>query len=280
MSNWFLESYIPYVGSDDKIARSLWSHLKKNWAGKDVLDSFDGNVKMSSILFPTISYMLVPLNLSDEWARALSEMLVQGYQCAYETGTVRSYEDFLTEDGVASLVANIAVECNFKLMCESFKYSVDRLRAIFPKKTSSLCESELLKVMQSQESLANWLYDSRKDLGNTIPGDGWRFRGRGYIQLTGRGNYATVAKLINFTAPSNDGAEHLAALMEDEASQLAGSSTGKPGSFSLYAAVLYCGIVRGRTDWTDSRASRSAVNAALLDFKNYHRIRQSVLGFA
>ena len=40
------------------------------------------------------------------------------------------------------------------------------------------------------------LYDYRKDLGNTGPPDGERFRGRGYIQLTGRANYATYGKSI------------------------------------------------------------------------------------
>lgn len=50
----------------------------------------------------------------------------------------------------------------------------------------------------TQEIASGSAYEGREDLGNTKPGDGKRFKGRGLIQITGRFNYEEVSKALNY----------------------------------------------------------------------------------
>lgn len=47
-----------------------------------------------------------------------------------------------------------------------------------------------------EELASGAAYEGRRDLGNTHPGDGVRFKGRGYIQITGRTNYAEISQAV------------------------------------------------------------------------------------
>jgi putative chitinase len=61
-------------------------------------------------------------------------------------------------------------------------------------------------VKGGQESIANAMYGGewgKRNLGNTEPGDGWHFRGRGYVQLTGRDLYNTIGKELGLDLVSN-----------------------------------------------------------------------------
>jgi predicted chitinase len=101
---------------------------------------------------------------------------------------------------IASLLGIAGGECRWKLVEEGFKYTADRLLQVFPsvfKGDKSLAEQY---AGNPNNTLPEFLYGYQsakgKGLGNTQPGDGAKFIGRGYIQLTGRSNYARYGNLI------------------------------------------------------------------------------------
>ena len=105
---------------------------------------------------------------------------------------------------IASFLANINVEtAGLTRLEESLNYSVDALIAKFGRHRISIDDANRYgrKSGQSanQEMLANILYGGSwgaKNLGNTQPGDGWKFKGYGPKQLTGRANQSNFAKAI------------------------------------------------------------------------------------
>ncbi|MCA3367242.1 MAG: glycoside hydrolase family 19 protein [Roseomonas sp.] len=76
---------------------------------------------------------------------------------------------------------------------EDLNYRAERLLVIWPKRFPSLADAA--PYARNPEKLAECVYGGRRDLGNKLPGDGWLFRGRGYIQLTGRITYAEVGAI-------------------------------------------------------------------------------------
>lgn len=96
---------------------------------------------------------------------------------------------------MAHFLAQCAHESgNFKAVRENLSYSFDTLKNKFAKyfATDAICNSYVGKP----EAIAARMYASRMGNGNEASKDGWTFRGRGYIQLTGRENYAAFAKFV------------------------------------------------------------------------------------
>ncbi len=89
----------------------------------------------------------------------------------------------------------------FKVTSENLNYSAKGLMGIFKKyfPTQSLAES----YQRQPQKIANKVYASRMDNGSEASGDGYKFRGRGYIQLTGRANYTAFGKAINEDIANN-----------------------------------------------------------------------------
>ena len=92
-----------------------------------------------------------------------------------------------TIDRLAHFLAQCHHESgSFRLVTENLNYSEKALLKTFPKYFKDRDPKAYSKAPQT---LANYVYANRLGNGSEASGDGWRFRGRGYIQLTGKSNY-------------------------------------------------------------------------------------------
>ena len=82
----------------------------------------------------------------------------------------------------------------FRAVTENLNYSADGLKKIFPKYfPGSINES----YARNPQKIANRVYASRMGNGDEASGDGFRYKGAGYIQLTGKSNYAAFDKFVD-----------------------------------------------------------------------------------
>jgi len=100
----------------------------------------------------------------------------------------------LTKEQGAHFFAQISHETGeFKLYEENLNYSAQGLLKTFSKYFNSVTAKAYAR---QPEKIANRVYANRMGNGNEASGDGWKFRGRGFLQLTGRNNYALFASYV------------------------------------------------------------------------------------
>lgn len=94
----------------------------------------------------------------------------------------------LEPDVAAVFLAHVAHESDqCRRLTENLRYSAQRLHGLWPKRFPTLAAAA--PYAYNPETLANFVYANRLGNGNGASGDGWRFRGRGLLQISGRTNY-------------------------------------------------------------------------------------------
>ena len=117
---------------------------------------------------------LQKLGIGSEWVDALNE--------TFQRFNITSV------DQRASFIGQCSHECNkFKTLEENLNYKAETLIKLWPKRFPSLEDAN--QYAHRPEKIANHIYSNRGGNGDEASGDGWKYHGRGCIQLTFKDNY-------------------------------------------------------------------------------------------
>jgi putative chitinase len=120
------------------------------------------------------SNQLAALHIDAEWVGPLNE----------------TFERFglVTKNQKACFIGQLSHECgHFKVLSENLNYRAETLMKLWPKRFPNLDFAN--QYAKNPKKIANMVYASRMGNRDESSGDGYRFRGRGCIQLTGHANY-------------------------------------------------------------------------------------------
>lgn len=109
----------------------------------------------------------------------------------------------MSKKEIAAVLGNVEKESGYSVKQENLDYSHtsnDRIRKIFGPERTNMSDDELTQLKKDPQKFGEAMYgrNSRigKGMGNNEEGDGFKFRGRGFIQLTGKNNYAQASQDI------------------------------------------------------------------------------------
>ena len=128
--------------------------------------------------------VLAPTNKNiDIWVEAMNKILPK--------------YDIVTPKRLAAFLAQTAHEsAGFTAVRENLNYSAQGLMKTWPSRFNSATATAYAR---QPEKIANKVYANRMGNGDEASGDGWRYRGRGLIQITGKANYTKLAQYIKKT---------------------------------------------------------------------------------
>lgn len=117
----------------------------------------------------------------------------------YSTAMSQAFKEFEINsvNRIAGFLAQTGHESGqFSRIEENLNYSADRLKVVFPKyfPTDGLAHA----YEYNKKAIANRVYGNRMGNGPESSGDGWKYRGRGLIQLTGKDNYTACSRDMAF----------------------------------------------------------------------------------
>ena len=138
--------------------------------------------------------------------RSMAPYLDAGTAAAYAFAldNAREFGDLFSNIRVRHFMAQIAEETGgFRALVENLHYTnPDRLHEIFPHEVPDRVEAAFL-IRSGPEAIANRVYANRNGNGDEASGDGWRYKGRGFIGITGKANYRTIGADIGMDLVDN-----------------------------------------------------------------------------
>lgn len=131
-----------------------------------------------------LKQMVPGIPYADHWCSALNQLLPD-----YEINTPKR---------IAAFIAQCAHESGgFKFLSENLNYKAESLMKVFPKYFTDIGTAKAYE--KKPEKIANKIYANRMGNGDESSGDGFKYRGRGLIQLTGKTNYSWFAASLEIS---------------------------------------------------------------------------------
>jgi putative chitinase len=147
------------------------------------------------------------LNLSGDANGGAPQLNISGLTGKLPAGVIAQIPETAAKFAITSnlRLAHFLAQCalesmGFTATVENLNYSAPRLLQVFPKYFKNV---DVNDYSRNPQKIGNRVYANRMGNGDEASGDGFKYRGRGYIQLTGKNNYTSFSKFIGEDCVAN-----------------------------------------------------------------------------